>query len=1488
MSKKDIAIIGMSGKFSGSRNIREFWKNIRAGKELVHFYSEEELLDKGMDSALLKDDTYIKIGSRIDSKNSFDAAFFGYTKEEAGLMDPQIRLFHEHTWKALDDAGYNPYDYKDKIGLFAGASENTNWMAYSLLERMKADVDPFFANIIANKSFISTLVAYKLNLRGPACYVDTACSTSLVAVHMACRSLLMRECSMALAGAVSIKTNNTIGYKYQEGMINSRDGHCRTFDEKASGTTAGEGIGIVVLKRLEDAVNDKDHIYAVIKATAVNNDGNRKVGYTAPSTVGQAECIMMAHKFAGIAPEQVSYLEAHGTATRLGDPVEVAALNYAFGKNKDKHCAIGSVKSNLGHLDSAAGMAGLIKTALAMKFGEIPPSLHFNKPNPEIDFADGPFYVNTALRKWERKDNEPLRAGVSSFGIGGTNSHLVLEEAPPVQEPAPAGRRYNLLTLSAKTKTSLADYIEEVKAYLSDTNSSINNIAYTLQKRRKHYKYRHFLVHEQNGAESRCHDGKSGELETAAPPAVVFMFSGQGSQYVNMGKDLYQAEPAFRALLDDGLQKLEALTGEDYRSILFNDAAASQDNKINNTAYAQPLLFIFEYALAKLLMGWGIKPDCMVGHSIGELVAACVSEVFTFDDGLRIVLERARLMSSVESGAMLALPLAQEEVRPLLDSNINIAAVNAPAYCVVSGTHEEIGALSSSLEAKGVAFTKLKTSHAFHSAMMDPIREDFKKMVAGVPLSMPKIPFYSNISGKLIGNEALSAQYWSDHIRATVLFSDAVSELAQKGKTVFMEIGPGTALKSFCQQVDKAFKGKNLAINTIRHPKEAFNDQELLTDRLGMLWLQGVAVNWDEVYGSGERRIVPVPAYTFDKSFFTTDINAFQLIHQELGAPTAAGGKKDLSEWFYLPTWERSFGTAAAAWEGKNYLLFSDNSAACSALINQLITTGNQVVIVNKGKQFEAQPNNTITINEESEGDIISLREWMKAQDFEFDQVVYMWSCISQSANDKLDAHFRFLLSLHSNLQFQDIKTPRKLVLVTSGLQQVLGTEPQNNLGAALALGYCKVLSQEAPSFFSCCIDIAADDDPQQVAQQLYNETRYNATDRVLALRNGLRWTGKFTPHTIGATPGNTIREKGTYLITGGLGQLGVCLAEHLLSVYEANVILLGRTQLTTGSGDKLKTLNRLKELPGVVEYYAADISNDESLAACREQVLAQFGAIHGIIHLAGFTDPRSNKPIEYIGQPEMDHHFNPKIKGLLNIVRTFENDHPDFYWLSSSISTVLGGLTFAAYAAANSFMDFFAQQLSAKGINIITVNLDGLSLKQEGADASVINRPEMPEVFERSLQLPGAAQVVVSVSDLQERINRYVNTPAAQPEKKEAGTAVQATLDRPELSTAYKAPETEIEKKLAALWTGFFGFEKIGVLDNFFDLGGDSLKAMTLAKKIHREFNVEMSIEIFFKTPNIKSFAEEIEIMNSIRSIKEVSSHEGKTERKEKKEMII
>ncbi|TCP59044.1 acyl transferase domain-containing protein [Tumebacillus sp. BK434] len=1088
-----IAIIGMAGKFPGAANVEEYWNNLCAGTESIRSLSEEELKAAGTDPALLSDPYFVKRGAVLDGADQFDAAFFEMVAKEAEVTDPQQRIFLECAHEALEDAGYDPQQFAGQVGVFGGAGRNTyvNHL-YKQPELVQA-VGSYGALIGNDADFLATRAAYKLNLRGPALTVQTACSTSLVAVHLACQSLLTYECDMALAGGVAIKDPQTEGYLYQDGGILSPDGHCRALDAKAQGTVVGNGAGVVLLKRLDEALADGDHIYAVIRGSAVNNDGSQKVGFTAPSVNRQAAVIAEALALAEAEPETITYVEAHGTGTALGDPIEVAALTQAFresGAEGTGYCALGTVKPNIGHLDAAAGVAGLIKAVLSLQRGQIPPTLHVQEPNLQIDWAGSPFYVNRELQEW--KPDGVRRAGVSSFGIGGTNAHVILEEAPAV-EKGNGAKEHQLLVVSAKTETALkraaarlADHLERRPA------AELADVAFTLQAGRTLHPHRLALV---------CRDvpeavrllrepdwgGQARVVSASAEPFVVFLFSGQGSQFVNMGQELYEQIPAFREEIDRLAVLAEPYVGCDLRAMLARD-------ELHQTQYAQPALFVTGYALTTLLQAWGVEPQAMIGHSIGEYVAAARAGVLSLEAALEIVAARGRLMQEMPRGAMTAVTLGEQEVISLLvaeQAHLSVAAVNGTRSTVVSGSFEAVERLESSLAALDIAYRRLDTSHAFHSNMMEPMLERFAEVVAGVELRAPQQPYLSNLTGTWItAEQATDPAYYVRHLRETVRFADNLAVVKQEPNAAIVEVGPKqTALAA-------------------------------LLETVGQLVLHGVKVDWQAMH-AGERRLrLSLPTYPFERQRYYVPTGAAKPFSQ-------AGKLAELSDWFYLPSWKRSAPILETE-NGHRWLIFLDAHGLGEKLVRRLRDSGEDVQTLAPGEAFAD-----------------SLMNWRPTR------IVFLRSLTEEKQNES----FFTLLSIAQVFGEHMAEHRCQIIAVTDQLQDVTDDEVLHPERATL-FGAVKVIPQEYSQLRCRTVDVALGANEDRLAGQLCAEfAAAGAEETFVAYRGKHRYVQTFEKVCLkNSLP---LRKNGVYLLTGAGHEVGKKFAERLSAAVQARLVLI-------------------------------------------------------------------------------------------------------------------------------------------------------------------------------------------------------------------------------------------------------------------------------------------------------------------------------------------
>jgi len=1499
-SLEGIAIIGMSGQFPGAKNIDKFWHNLRNGIESVSYFTEQELAHAGVDAAVLKDPNYVKAKAVLEDIELFDASFFGFSPREAEITDPQHRFFLECAWSAIENAGYNTETFEGSISVYAGASGMNTYFLNNLysnhdLRQSVGDYQLFVAN---DKDFLPTRVSYKLNLKGPSVAVQTACSTSLVAICLACESLLNYKSDLAIAGGVSIMVPQQIGYLYQEGMILSPDGHCRAFDAKAQGTVIGSGVGIVVLKRLEDALADGDYIHAVIKGSAINNDGSAKVGYTAPSVNGQAEVIAEAMAMAEVEPETITYIEAHGTGTPLGDPIEIAALTQAFRASTQKQgfCAIGSVKTNVGHLDTAAGITGLIKTVLALKHKLLPPSLHFEVPNPEIDFTNSPFYVNAKLWEW-KADSTPRRAGVSSFGIGGTNAHVVIEEAPIV-ETSGESRPKQLLVLSAKTSSALdtatANLLEHLKQH-PDLN--LADVAYTCQIGRRALGHRRMLVCcDRDDAVSALLTLEPKRVKTSFQLSrerpIVFMFPGQGAQYVNMALELYQVESVFREQVDLCSELLLPQLGLELRQVFYpnEDQAEVATQQLQQTAITQPALFVIEYALAKLWMHWGVRPQAMIGHSIGEYVAACLAGVFSLSDALALVAARGRLMQKLPGGDMLAVPLPEKEVQPLLDKQLSLAAINGPSLCVVSGSTDAVEQLKGKLSEQGVESCLLHTSHAFHSEMMEPILGQFTEQVKRVKLQPPQIPYISNVTGTWItAAEAKNPNYWAKHLRSSVLFKQGLQKLLKEPERVLLEVGPGQTLSRLARlHPDQCTE---FVLSSLRHPHDQQSDVGFLLNTLGQLWLAGIQIDWSKFYANEKRHRLPLPTYPFERQRYWIEP---QKQVNVLNTPQKLLGKKtDVADWFYIPKWQQS--TQPLLEQGLTeqklcWLVFIDGCGLGCQVVKQLEQGGHDVITVTVGEQFNQLSERGYTINPRQRDDYDALIEALYALT-QTPQIVHLWNVTPNSKTqerinlfeESQEIGFSSLLFLAQALGKQNL-TDLKIAVVSNNMQQVTDEEVLCPEKATL-LGPCKVIPQEYPQITCRSIDVVIPESgtsqEKKLIEQLIAELNAKASDNVVAYRQEHRLVQTFESVRLDEVVAGTtsLRERGVYLITGGLGGIGLVLAEYLAQTVQAKLILVGRSAfpdrdewvgwLAThdeqdGVSSKIRKVQALEKLGAEVLALSADVANQEQMQAVKLAANQRFGTIHGVIHAAGIA---GGGVIQLKTLETAISVLAPKVKGMLVLDHIFKDVKLDFLALSSSITSILGEFGQVDYCAANTFLDAFAHyNLARGGTFTVSINWDAwrevgmavntavpLELKkrrEESLEKGISSKAGM-DAFERILgsMLP---QVIVSTQDLQTKI-QHAFTASSATEELEKSFLLKPAHYRPELKNAYVAPRNEIEQSIADIWQELLGIGQVGIHDNFFELGGDSLLAIRLFAQIKRTFGKSLPLATLFQAATVE-----------------------------------
>ncbi|AGP38559.1 type I polyketide synthase [Sorangium cellulosum] len=1496
-----VAIVAMSGRFSGARNVEELWQKLRAGVECVVTFTEAEALAAGVSREVLANPSYVPRGAPLDGVELFDASFFGFSPREAESMDPQQRIFLEVAWEALERAGYDPDAHSGPIGVFAGsAPSGYHALAQSDPEILGA-LGHYQLTLNNDKDYLTTHASYKLNLRGPSVCVQTSCSTSLVAVVMACQSLLNHECDMALAGGVGIHAHQRRGYVYQENGISSPDGHCRAFDAAAKGTVGGSGIGIVVLKRLADALADGDHVHAVIRGAAINNDGSSKIGYTAPSVQGQAEVIGMAQALAGVEPDDISYIEAHGTGTPLGDPIEIAALTRVFRAKtaRRQFCAIGSLKTNLGHLDAAAGVASLIKTVMALEHRELPPSLHFERPNPKLELESSPFYVNTRLTPWHAPRG-PRRAGVSSFGIGGTNAHVVLEEAPP---PPPSGpsRRWQILTLAARSEAGLArataDMIEHLDRH---PGASIADVTYTSHVGRRAWPFRRAVVGE-SAADLRAALASEGSprsissCQEARERPVVFLFPGQGAQHLFMARELYEAEPIFRQSLDRCAELLRGPLGLDLRQILYPAEGQRDDaeQELGRTAIAQPALLAIELSLAKLWMAWGIVPQAMIGHSVGEFAAACLAGIFREEDALGLVAERGRLMQQMPPGAMLAVPLAEPELAPYLSDDISLAAINGPALSVVAGPIEAIDALAAELLDHGLSCRRLHTRHAFHSKMMAPVVDAFTRRVSAVERRPPSGHFLSTLTGGWISPEAATIPaYWARQLVEPVRFAQAVRQLLSESMWLWLELGPGQTLSPLVRQQARA-DGGQVVVASLPRAKDTGADHLAVIEALGRVWTAGGKVDWKGFHEGEARRRVLLPTYPFERQRYWAS-------PRHTSAPPEASSKPllaknpNVADWFFLPSWRRSdppvsLGPQAVTTGRSTWLVFIGDEGLGAALVEGLARRGHEVVAVVAGERFEQTGPQRYTIDPAAKGDVASLFARLEVEGRMPDRIVHAF-CTSPADGARIEGGaaleierrlgFDSLLLLAQVIAAQRHPKPLMLGVITTRAHSVIGTEVIEPL-RALVLGPCRVIPQEMPhvSCRNIDVDLPGEGGRAEIAARLIADLERESPDAVVAYRGGRRWVESIELTDVGrrsAGAAPRLRQRGAYLITGGLGGIGLVAAELLAREAHARLILVGRTGLPArqgwddwlaahGAADatsrKIVRIRALEEAGAEVTIAAADVSDFDAMRSVIEEARTRFGRIDGVIHSAGIA---SGGVIQLRMPTAAWRVMAPKVGGTLVLDALLRDERPDFLLICSSLASLVGGATQIDYCAANAFLDAYAQSREGEeGCRVISVQWDtwsdvGMAVDfelpadlQEGRRETLkrgISSSEGAEVLGRILSAGLSGPLAICTSDLP----AYKQSVTTRRSQHEQAPAARPLHSRPTTTGAYVAPETETERRIAVIWQDLLGLEQVGANDDFLQLGGHSLLATQVLSRVLLTLKVGISLPQFFDVPTV------------------------------------
>jgi polyketide synthase PksJ len=1468
----EIAIIGMACRFPGAPSVSHFWDNLTRGIGSVTALSAKDL--SSLPREFVNDPGFVNATGRLENIELFDAAFFNLNPAEATATDPQQRLMLECAWEALESAGYNPRG--KNIGVFAGAGESL----YRDLLRGDAgllqSLGELQFTIGTGKDHVAPRLSYLLDLRGPSVPVNTACSTSLVAVHLACQSLMNGECEMALAGGVSLASQN--GYIFEENGILSPDGVCRAFDENARGTVPGSGAALVLLKPLDQAVADGDHIHAVVKGSAINNDGSLKVGYTAPSVEGQRRVIEQALVNAQIAPHQISYIETHGTGTPLGDPIEIEALRQVFGSAEEdaatgeRLCALGSVKTNIGHCDSAAGIAGLMKAVLCLEHGTLVPSLHFEKPNPQLDLDRSRFYVNTETTAWHQT---PRLAGVSSFGIGGTNAHVILAEAPSRETPG-RSRPWQVLTLSARSGSALERRRADLASALRERpDIDLADIAFTLNAGRRDFAFRQSFVcanaEEAIAALTEFRE-KPVHVGTQERP-VVFLFPGQGKAYVDLGSDLYRDEPHFREEVDYCCIRLVPLIGADLRDLMFG-RPAGMDTTIYRPLFWQTALFTVEYAMAHLWMSLGIKPAAMIGHSLGEYVAATLAGVLELDDALLLVAERARRTEDMEAGAMLAVPVREDEICPYIKDGISLAAVNGPELCILAGPTDEIKRVY-----QEIAFLnpiRLDASHAFHSRLVEPLMEPLTRIASRMRLNCPRIPYFSNVTGSWMSDQdAMDATYWARHLRSTVRFNDSLREALKNPNSVLLEIGPGKVLSELARRTYP----ENAAFASIAGEPCG----RALAQTVGRLWSEGIAIDWLKYYETEYRQRVPLPTYPFERQRYW--------VNTQLGSEITASGdplalKDPPEKWLYATNWKRTNPLPRAEFDNNSltgsWLVFSETDGIGADLASRLRQPGQTVYEARRDKVFQQDGTGCVTLNAANPEDYERLLQSL-GEDLP-QRMIFAWD-FSRDVEISSAAGFDSLIYLAQAVASLEKAASVRMALISSGLHRVLDEDLGPDREAA-KLGIVHVLPKELPAIECQNIDLDQQQlDTGRLTEQLLAEFASETPDVIVAYRRGHRWLPIAEQTSIRSGGGHQFKRGGVYLITHALQEMGFALAEHLVREFECKVVMLARSffprlqewdQWVREQGDDdpvSRTIVRLQGIRESLTVLSGDVSDPERLKRIKEQIARDLGAVQGVLHLdkAAKTGLIMGK-----GTPPSDSLRND-LAELAALDQAFGNE---LLVIFSSNLAESGGIGQVDQAARSAVITHFAERRAATGWPTLALELGTrawMETAYENPDSVSFLSQQLEEKRQRfgmtAQECVGALQralslsvpdVIVSTRDFNAlMVQQHLFTTDFFQQQIGDSSASNgnggASHGRPDVSTSYTAPRNELETLLVELWQGTFRIQEIGIADNFFELGGHSLLAVQLLKNMNQTFSSKITLKDLFDGPTIAQLAAKI-----------------------------
>ena len=1342
LNSGDIAVVGISLRLpGGTEDTQDYWAKLRDGECSIRKMNNDELVEAGVPAHLLSRPDYVPYAAPLDQFEYFDADFFGLSPKEAVIMDPQHRHFLELSWEAMERAGHVPSSFDGKVGVYAGCGMGS-YFYFNVCSNpdLVDETGMFLLRHTGNdKDFLSTRVSHALDLKGPSINVQTACSTSLVAIHYAAQALRAGECDMALAGGSTIELPQGHGYVFKENEILSPDGQCRAFDHRAQGTVFGSGAGVVALRRLDDAVRDGDPIIAVLKGSAINNDGADKAGYLAPSVSGQADAILAAHKNAGIDAETIDYVECHGTGTYLGDPIEVAAMTEAFRQTTDKtdFCRIGSVKTNIGHLDTAAGVASFAKAALAVQNAQMPPSLGYEKPNPAIPFDGSPFRVNDTLTDWPATDH-PRRAAVNSLGVGGTNAHAVIEEAPTPVESEESEWPFQLLTVSAKSETALDGATDKLAAYLQDDQSEkLADVAFTLKEGRHGFEKRRVVVaesHEDAAKLLRENDPRRvfSQSVVAENPDTVFMYPGGGAQYAGMARDLYDTEPVFREWMDKGLEVLQPRLDYDVRTLLFpaKDALEAADERLKTPSVQLPLIMIVEYALSQLWMSWGVKPSALIGHSMGENTAACVAGVMSFEDCIGLVHLRGTLFDTVPAGGMLSVVLPVDELKEHLSDDLDIASVNSATLTVATGPAEALDRLEQKLKLADIDCNRIAINIAAHSRMLDPILDAFRDYLRSITLNVPKIPFVSNYTGTWITDaDATSPDYWVAHLRNMVRFSEGIDVLSEVTDRIYLEVGPGRAMASLAAQGARV--NRNQVMGTLRDRSDDISDDKYFITMLGRFWAMGGKFDWSQLWEGARRKRVALPTYAFQrKPYF---IEPGTSAEQSAAAQEWLMRTEDPSKWGWTPFWKPTYADcdidvagALAAADKENWLVFVDDAGLGKDLVARLRDAGQHVTTVKPGDTFARIGEDDYVIAPELEGETYdSLLADLSARSMLPTRVAHLWMVTGKETARPGSSFFHRLqeqgfwsLFYLSRAWTSVDGGPLHISVLSSDAQRVRDEDLKYPEKSTL-FGPARVIPREFPEITVSVLDIEG----KTKSRVAYNvdavleELFSNPSNTTAAVRGTKRFEQTWKPARLAASEQMPVEKGAVVLMTGGLGGIGLSLAERLARDYDAKIAFVARTALpdrdkwedtirrSAPNAPDVERLTRLKAIEaagGSVMTLTADVSNPIEMKQAVNAVCEKWGEINGVVHAAGAID---DAPILSKSSFSIDTVLSAKMQGTQVLSDLFPDGTLDWMALFSSVSTITAPAGQVDYVAANEYLNAIAQSRAGGKTRVFAID---------------------------------------------------------------------------------------------------------------------------------------------------------------------------------------